>query len=132
MPKPEDILKAQVIAYLNRAGIFYLRLNSGKVAVKRGWMSLCPLGTSDFLVCCPDPRWIELKAPGQKTAKARKVAQDEFRDRVQALGHVHSYVTSLDELEDALRPRTRYDALYEHKGYHNPLPRPHVVAEEVL
>lgn len=27
---------------------------------------------------------------------------------------------------------SRYEALYEHKGYHDPLPRPHVVAQEVL
>jgi len=36
MPKPEDALKRQVIDYLNQTGTFYLRLNSGKVAVKRG------------------------------------------------------------------------------------------------
>lgn len=96
--KPEDQLKAQVIAYLNRTGTFFLRLNSGKVAVKRGWMSLCPEGTADFLICNPEPCWVELKAPGQATKASRKAAQAAFADRVEGLGHRHAYCTTVDEL----------------------------------
>lgn len=100
--KPEDILKAQVITYLNAAGIFYLRLNSGKLRVKRGFMQLAPEGTADFLICFPDPRWVELKAPGQATKASRKQAQDAFAARVEGLGHKHRYVTSVDELREFL------------------------------
>jgi hypothetical protein len=99
MPKPEDALKAQVIAYLNQTGTFYLRLNSGKLRVKRGFMQLAPEGTADFLVCNPDPRWLELKAPGQGTKKARQVAQAAFAGRVLRLGHKHAYCTSVDEVK---------------------------------
>lgn len=96
--KPEDALKSQVIAYLNQTGTFYLRLNSGKVAVKRGWMNLCPEGTSDFLVCNPDPHWLELKAAGNTTKASRREAQEAFGKKVRSLGHRYSVVTSVAEL----------------------------------
>lgn len=105
MPKPEDQLKAEVIAYLNKTGTFFLRLNSGKVAVKRGWMHLCPEGTSDFLICTPEPRWVELKAPGQTTKASRKLAQAAFASRVEGLGHRHAFVTSVGELIDFLEAK---------------------------
>lgn len=95
---PEGILKQEVTKYLAKSGLHYLRLNSGIVKVRGGFMHLCPEGTADFLICCPDPRWVELKAPGQTTKKVRAQKQAEFAGKVQALGHRHIQATSLEQV----------------------------------
>jgi hypothetical protein len=100
---PEGELKAEVNEYLRDSGRFFLRMQSGRVKVKRGVMHLCPEGTADYLVCCPDPRWIELKAPGAKTKKERAEKQQEFADRVIALGHKHLTAETLDEVIDFVK-----------------------------
>lgn len=100
---PEGILKAQVNDFLKRSGLFFLRLNSGKVKVKNGWMYLCPEGTADYVVYCPDVRWLELKAPGGKTKKERAQKQQEFADMVLSMGHKHIKATSLDEVIDFVK-----------------------------
>ena len=100
---PETIVKDQVVAYLKKAGHFHLRLQSGKVKVRGGFMQLCPEGTADFQVCIkPQTYWIELKAPKAVTAKARKVAQAAFGDEVRALGHVYALCESLDDVRSVL------------------------------
>jgi hypothetical protein len=101
--KPEDALKAQVVEALTKMNIFFLRINSGKLPVRRGYMQLAPEGTADFLICNPHPVWIELKAPGQPTKASRKAAQAAFAMRVLGLGHKHAYCTSLDEVLEALK-----------------------------
>lgn len=95
---PEGKLKLEVTKFLASSGLIYLRLNSGIVKVRGGFMHLCPEGTADFIVCCPDPRWIELKAPGQKTLKTRAEKQQAFADKVMGLGHRHIQATSLDQV----------------------------------
>jgi len=79
-------------------GKVWLRLNSGKVKVKRGYIHMAPEGTQDFIVFCPDPRWIEIKAPGQRTKKERAEKQQQAAERVIALGHRHLRATTLDEV----------------------------------
>jgi hypothetical protein len=95
---PEGRLKAEVSDFLKASGLFYRRMQSGIVRVKGGFLHLCPEGTADFLVCCPDPRWIELKAPGQKTKKEREQKQQEFAEMVLSMGHKHIKASTLDEV----------------------------------
>ena len=102
--KPEDVVKKAVHEYLTAAGIMFFRMQSGKVAVKRGRMQLCPVGTADFLVFPPNRTlWVELKALGQKTAKLRAVAQAEFRDKVLAAGHEHLTAYSVEDVSARVR-----------------------------
>jgi hypothetical protein len=100
---PEGAVKAEVQDFLKRSGRFFLRLNSGRVKVKRGFIHLCPEGTADFLVCCPDPRWIELKAEGQRTKKERAEKQQEFAEMVQAMGHRHLQATNVEQVMEFLK-----------------------------
>lgn len=82
--------------------MFFRRLQSGKVAVKRGWMKLNPIGTYDFMVC---PRkgfaigWIETKQPKAKL----RPEQVEFQIEVSALGHKTVTAMSVDDVEKWLR-----------------------------
>lgn len=104
---PEGKLKSAVNDYLKKiAGrALVLRLNSGRVKVRGGFMHLCPEGTADYLVCDPQPHWIELKAPGQTTLKARAEKQAEFAAKVQALGHRHAVCKSVEDVAQFLGSR---------------------------
>jgi len=85
---------------LEKAGYFVLRLNSGKVRVRGGFMQLCPPGTADLLLCLPNrlPIWMETKAVKKDHHKEQQAAQGAFRDRVEALGHTCITVRSLDDV----------------------------------
>lgn len=102
----EADLKKEVIAFLNKAGVWYFRMNSGKIKVKRGFIQLHETGTADFLLL-PQGRvlWCELKGKGQATAKSRVEAQQAFRDKVIAAGHEHAVCTSVDEVIAALKEK---------------------------
>jgi hypothetical protein len=92
------------VAYLTAAGIFFRRMQSGKVRVKRGFMQLGPEGTADFLICPAqrEPVWIELKAPKGTTKKSRKEAQALFAEGVRSLGHTYAICESLDDVKAVL------------------------------
>jgi hypothetical protein len=102
---PESTLKDEVRKFLDKAGYFYRRMHSGSVRVKRGVVYLGPEGTADYLVCMQAGWncWIELKDPDGRTAKARREAQDAFRQTVEALGHLYKRCESLDEVIEFLR-----------------------------
>lgn len=101
---PEGQLKADVLAFLRRTGYFFLRVNSGKVRVKGGFMQLAEEGAGDFIIWVgPRTLWAELKAPGQKTAKDRVIAQAAFRDKALAAGHEYALIGSVDELVEFLK-----------------------------
>jgi hypothetical protein len=96
---PEGKVKAEVIEFLKNSGLLWFRMQSGKVAVKRGFLHLAPIGTADMLVFKgTEAIWIELKAPGQRTKKEREEKQQEFADMVLGMGHKHIKATSLDEV----------------------------------
>lgn len=105
MPTPESLLKKAVGDYLKliQHRALVLRLNSGVIRSGSRFIHLCPEGTPDYLICCPDPRWIELKAPGQKTQKERAEKQAAFGAKVIALGHRHALCTSVQDVEEFLR-----------------------------
>lgn len=99
---PEGQVKKDIQDYLADIRIFFRRLQSGKVAVKRGWMQLNPKGTYDFMVC---PRkgfaigWIETK---QIKGKLR-AEQVEFRELVMELGHPTLTAESVSDVEKWLK-----------------------------
>jgi hypothetical protein len=101
---PEGALKAQVLDFLKVAYPLHFRMQSGKVAVKRGFLHLAPEGTADVLVFKgTQPCWIELKAPKGKTHKERAEKQQAFRERVLREGHRHIQAQTLDEVIEFLR-----------------------------
>jgi hypothetical protein len=96
MSTPEGILKAEVNDFLKKSGREWMRLNSGVIKSGRRFIHLCPAGTADIVVYCPDPRWIELKQG--KTNREQKEAQEAFRTRMEAIGHKYLRATCLDEV----------------------------------
>ena len=89
-----------LVKKLRQMGIFTLRLNSGKVKVRGGWMQLCPEGTAD-IICWTKGRtlWLETKA----LKGVMRDKQKDFRDTVTALGHEYHEVRSIDAGLDAVR-----------------------------
>ena len=96
MPTPESTLKKEIQDFLKQSGREWLRLNSGIIKSGRRFIHLCPSGTADIVVFCPDVRWIELKAG--RTNKEQLEAQEAFRERVTAIGHKYLRATSLPEV----------------------------------
>lgn len=103
---PEGKLKAEVKAYLDAMPQSWvvLRLNSGTVRKGNRFIKLCETGTADVYIANErGTYWLELKGVGQTTAKARKLAQAEFGERVTALGHRYAIVTDLEQLKEFLK-----------------------------
>lgn len=100
---PEGALKSEVNEFLKLSGRFFLRLNSGIIKAGARFIHLCPEGTPDYIIFCPDPRWIELKAAGCTTKKDRARKQQEFADKVEAMGHRHLKATTLDEVMEFVK-----------------------------
>jgi hypothetical protein len=97
-------LTGPLVKMIRETGTFVLRLNSGKVKVRGGWMQLCPEGTAD-IVCFPKgaPVWLETKAVKRDGHKAQREAQDAFRERVEQLGHKYVLVRTIEEGINALQ-----------------------------
>lgn len=95
-----------IVNALTKAGYFAMRLNSGKVRVRGGYVQLCPVGTPDVVVFPANqpPLWIECKRPDLGKVKNPTVeAQQAFAERVTALGHIHIRATSLDDVLPLLK-----------------------------
>ena len=95
-----------IVNALTKAGYFAMRLNSGKVRVRGGYIQLCPKGTADILVCPANqpPIWIETKEVRDLKRKGETAtAQDDFRVMVLGLGHRHIRATSLDDVLPLLK-----------------------------
>lgn len=95
---PEGILKKQVCDWLDGAGVFYRRLNTGVIRKGSRFIHLCPEGTGDIVVfpAYGMPRWIELKVIGQKTSRKRQESQAAFAEQVRRLGHSYARCETLD------------------------------------
>lgn len=95
-----DLLRA-VTSALTLAGHHVLRLQSGKVPVKRGFMQLCPLGTPDLAVLSRAGRttFLELKRDA-----ASKPTAEQLRWHAMAvgLGHRVAVVRTVQEAVDAI------------------------------
>lgn len=99
MSETSDIT-APLLKALRKAGVMAHRMQSGKVKVRGGWMSLCEQGTADIL-CFPSrkpPTWLETKVASGKASDS----QTDFADRVRSMGHRHFVVRSVEEGLDAV------------------------------
>lgn len=112
-------LTRPLIDELNKTGGLAMRMNSGKVRVKGGFMQLHGAGTADILffpratgkVADPNvglhmldwridfrqPVWIETKNYRRDSHKAQREAQEAFRARVEALGHRYIHAITIEE-----------------------------------
>jgi hypothetical protein len=105
MSKEADLQK-EVIKALKQLGLFHLRINSGVVKVRGGFVHLAPLGTADLIVFKgTQPYWVELKGMGQTTHRKRAEAQDAFADEVEALGHYYRKCDSLTAVIEFLEDK---------------------------
>lgn len=80
MAKPETEISKAIGEQLNQLGVYNLRLNSGKVKVRGGWMHLCPEGTPDRLVLLNGRAiFVEVKQPGEKPTPEQIACHEEIR-----------------------------------------------------
>ena len=93
--KQETILAAKIIGAFRTLGAKCLRLHSGKVRVRGGWMHQNEEGTADWMILFPGgiSRFVEIKVPGE-TPKPKQL---EWRSDVERLGFVCDTVTTLEE-----------------------------------
>ena len=108
-PKEQDIQKA-CIEYLWLIGAVPLRINSGGMmgeykGKKRYVRFVSEPGCSDIVCCLPDGVFgaIEVKRPGSHTDKERMAKQLSFLDRVRKAGGLGVMVSSVVELQAALK-----------------------------
>jgi hypothetical protein len=125
-PKPtreHADLTRPLINALNETGGLALRMNSGKVRVRGGFMQLHEKGTADILffprsrqesakptlrplnwfIEHGQPIWIETKNVKKDYHKEQQKAQEEFRIKVEALGHRYIRAMTIDEGLAALK-----------------------------
>jgi hypothetical protein len=98
---PEGLVKVEVLDYLKAAGIFHMRMQSGRAKVRGGWMHVCPAGTADILAFDENGGvvWIELKRlKGEQREK-----QVEFQAKVTAIGHKYVVVRSVEDVAAAFK-----------------------------
>jgi len=88
-----------LVRMINQMGHFALRMNSGMVRVKGGFMHLHDKGTADILVFFRSGRvvWLETKDPKGITQKQRIADQAAFGEKVRGMGHEYYIVNSIDE-----------------------------------
>lgn len=82
-----------------------IRVHSGIVRVKRGFMHLAEIGTPDWLLMMPKGRqlWLEFKLPGERPTDE----QIAWHKRACALGHDVAVVQSIEETVEVVRSRMR-------------------------
>ncbi len=89
---------------IRKIGVFCMRINSGKVKVRGGFMQLAPVGTADIVVY-PEgklPCWLEIK----QASGEQRLAQIAFQEKVTSLGHSYHVIKSINEVM-ALLPKLR-------------------------
>ncbi len=98
--KEGDILR-EITDALTAAGVLVIRVQSGKVQVRRGWMHLAPEGTPDL--ACVIPPWGHALLLEVKTAKGReRAAQRRMAKQLTSIGATVRTVRSVDEALAAL------------------------------
>lgn len=104
MAEESNIQRDGIKTLENTPGLIVLRLNSGKVPVRGGWMQLCPAGTPDIVVFSQNGRvgWAETKRPKGKNHEAgyRSDEQIEFERRVRNFGHLYCIPRSAEDFVD--------------------------------
>jgi hypothetical protein len=105
MSENRDLTRPLIDA-LNKTGGLAMRMNSGKVRVKGGFMQLHEKGTADILFF-PRPRWtldfaiercpVWIETKSGHSNKEQIENQAAFREKVEALGHRYIRATTIDE-----------------------------------
>jgi hypothetical protein len=75
--KPETSLQARIVEALELAGFLVIRVHSGTVKVKRGWMHLGPEGFPDLLVV--GQRFLEVKTDSGDPTPEQLAMHDRIR-----------------------------------------------------
>jgi hypothetical protein len=96
MGSAEGAIQKQIVDGLRKLGWRVLRLQSGKVRVRGGWMVLSPIGTPDVQAfdstgAC---HWVEVKTPAGK----RSPEQIDFEAWATGVGHKYACARSLAEV----------------------------------
>lgn len=95
MGKDENEVQATLTALACRLyDALPIRVNSGKVKVRGGWMTLAPPGTPDMLFLLLDGRclWLECKTPAGKLSEVQRAMHETLRQR----GHTVIVANSVD------------------------------------
>lgn len=98
----ETKLKGEVQDLLTVYGMFWMRLQSGMVRVRGGFMHLCPTGTADLIVFPAKGfgvGWIEMK----QLKGTQQKSQVEFQAKAEAAGHPYLVARSADDVEKWLK-----------------------------
>ena len=79
----EAEIQKQIIDYLKASGCTVIRVNSGRVKARNGYVHLAPDGTPDLLAITRRGRhvWIEVKTPKGKLRDAQRAWIDRHRAR---------------------------------------------------
>lgn len=98
----ETIISKSIADYLNARGIYNLRVNSGRVRVRGGWMHCAPEGTPDRFFLMPG-LWggLEIKVPGEKPT----AAQLEQHMRIRLAGGIVIVARSVEDVERGLKEK---------------------------
>lgn len=101
-------LTAPLVKMIKQMGHMVLRMNSGTMKKGKHWVKLHDAGTADLLVFRRDKPvlWLETKKPkseGGHTNREQLEAQEDFRLRVEMIGHVYRRITTIDEGLEAVR-----------------------------
>lgn len=93
-------LTGPILKAVQKAGYLAMRMQSGRVKVRGGWMNMAPPGTADIVIFRPfkEPIWAETKTVKGRTNKEQIESQAKFAGTVIGLGHIYIRATCLDDV----------------------------------
>jgi hypothetical protein len=92
----ETTISRKIAEYLNKSGIYHLRLNAGKVKKNGSWLILCPEGTPDRMAVKRGKTvFIEVKRQGEKPTPE----QLEAHQRIEKSGGIVLVCDSFESFE---------------------------------
>ncbi len=99
---------APLVKMIKQMGHMVLRMNSGTMKKGKHWVKLHEAGTADLLVFRRNKPvlWLETKKPksdGGHTNREQLEAQEDFRMRVENIGHEYRRIDSIDAGLEAIK-----------------------------
>ena len=104
--KPETALLGSIQKELIKQGFFVIRVHSGKVRVRGGYMQLAPNGTPDLHIV--GQGWLECKVPGQK------LRDEQTAWHLRARAH-HVRVETVESVGQAVEVAMRWRTEMDHE-----------------
>ncbi len=95
----ESDRQAAIVEALARVGRLAIRVQSGKVKVRGGWMTLAPNGTPDLYVL--GWGWLECKAEAGKLSADQLTMHDRIRRAGERVAVVRTPAEALAAVRDA-------------------------------